>query len=208
MPVSVDHLSPAEREELLRAARRTLEEYLVNQRTPSIEAKAPRLLEPRGAFVTLHRGRQLRGCIGTFEATNPLLDTVQRMAIAAATTDPRFPAVTADELSDLWLEISALTPLRRATADEIEVGVHGIYVTRGYFRGVLLPQVATEHGWDRQTFLEHTCMKAGLPPSAWREPDLRIEIFSADVFGERDGATSEGDGEDDLPDEDEGDSEG
>jgi uncharacterized protein len=181
---SEQSLSPDDKQQLLQAARRTLEEFLSTHRTPSIEAASPRLIEPRGAFVTLHRGHKLRGCIGTFEAAGPLIDTVQRMAVAAATSDPRFPSVTREELEEIHLEISALTPLRSASADEVEVGVHGIYITRGFYRGVLLPQVATEHHWDRETFLDHTCIKAGLPPAAWREPDTKIELFSAEVFGE------------------------
>ncbi len=177
-------LTSGERTELLRAARRTLEEYLTSHRAPTIETASPALLEPRGAFVTLHTGKHLRGCIGTFEASDPLLDTVQRMAIAAATNDPRFPRVEAEELPALHLEISALSALRPARAEDVKVGVHGIYITRGFNRGVLLPQVATENNWDRDTFLDHTCMKAGLHPGAWREPDTKIELFSAEVFGE------------------------
>lgn len=179
-----DPLDPDARRELLRVARRTLEEYLVSRRTPVIDAASSPLTEKRGAFVTLHKGRNLRGCIGTFEASAPLLDTVQRMAVAAATSDPRFPPVDLDELGELHIEISALSPLRRAAADEVEVGVHGIYITRGFRRGVLLPQVATENGWDRETFLEHTCLKAGLDRDAWKDPDARIELFTAEVFGE------------------------
>lgn len=178
-------LSQADREELLRIARRTLEVFLESGKTPSIETESDHLLEARGAFVTLHKGAQLRGCIGTFEASDPLLDIVQRMSVAAATKDPRFPTVLEDELSSIWFEISALTPLRQARADEVEVGKHGVYVTRGFSRGVLLPQVATEHSWDRETFLEHTCLKAHLPADAWRDPETTIEIFSAEVFGEQ-----------------------
>jgi AmmeMemoRadiSam system protein A len=177
-------LTGEEQAELLRIARRTLEEYLSSRTKPVIETEMSGLFEKRGAFVTLHRGKQLRGCIGTFEATDPLLDTIQRMAVAAATTDPRFPTVTADELPDLHIEISALTPLREAQGDEVEVGKHGVYITRGFRRGVLLPQVATENGWDRETFLAHTCIKAGLDRDAWKEPDTRIEVFTADVFAE------------------------
>jgi hypothetical protein len=180
----MEALRGEERTELLRIARRTLEEFLSTRKTPVIETEMTGLFEKRGAFVTLHRGKQLRGCIGTFEATDPLLDTVQRMAVAAATTDPRFPAVNAEELPELQLEISALTPLREATADEVEVGRHGIYITRGFRRGVLLPQVATENGWDRESFLAHTCIKAGLDRDAWRDPETRIEVFTAEVFGE------------------------
>jgi AmmeMemoRadiSam system protein A len=177
-------LSEAEQKELLGAARRTLEVYLTNSQTPSIETSSSALLERRGAFVTLHKASQLRGCIGTFEEKDPLIDTVQRMAVAAATTDPRFPPVKTDELSSLEIEISALTPLREAAPEEIQVGVHGIYITRGLQRGVLLPQVATENRWDRETFLEHTCLKAGLPTDAWKETGTQIEIFSAEVFSE------------------------
>lgn len=177
-------LNPDERAELLRIARRTLEEFLPHRRRPVVETASAALLERRGAFVTLHSGRALRGCIGTFEASDPLIDTVQRMAIAAATSDPRFPPLSADELDQVCLEISALSPLRRGNAEEVEVGRHGIYITRGIFRGVLLPQVATEHGWDRQLFLEHTCIKAGLPPDAWQDGETRIELFTAEVFGE------------------------
>lgn len=180
-------LSESEQQELLRAARRTLEVFIATRQRPSIETSANALLEPRGAFVTLHKGTGLRGCIGTFEARDPLIDTVQRMAVAAATTDPRFPPVEAHELPELDIEVSALTPLAEADPEQIRVGVHGIYITRGAQRGVLLPQVATEHGWDRETFLEHTCLKAGLPPSTWKEAGTRIEIFSAEVFGEKQG---------------------
>jgi AmmeMemoRadiSam system protein A len=178
------HLTHEEQRELLRAARRTLEEVLAHHRVPVIEVASGHLLDKRGAFVTLHQAGQLRGCIGTFEADDSLINTVQRMAVAAATTDPRFPPVEAKELPDLDLEISALTPLRRGTADEVVLGVHGIYITRGIFRGVLLPQVATEHGWDRRTFLEHTCLKAGLRRDAWRDPETKIDLFTAEVFGE------------------------
>ncbi len=177
-------ITSEERLELLRAVRITLEEYIKHHRTPVIEAKSPALLQPCGAFVTLHIYRKLRGCIGTFTSSDPLLDTVQRMAIAAATTDSRFPQVQPEELPALQFEISVLSPLSKATPEEIQVGVHGLYITKGYHRGVLLPQVATENGWDRQTFLEHTCLKAGLAPSAWQDPETRIEIFSAEVFGD------------------------
>jgi AmmeMemoRadiSam system protein A len=178
-------LQENERQELLRVARLTLELYLQHHQTLQIDAVSDGLLEHRGAFVTLHKkDRQLRGCIGTFESRAPLITTVQRMAIAAATTDPRFPAVRLAELVDLHFEISALTPLRRAKSEEIIVGEHGIFITNGYQRGVLLPQVATENGWNRQTFLEHTCLKAGLPSQAWKETETVIEIFSAEVFGE------------------------
>jgi len=184
----------AQQAELLRIARRSLELYFESGRRPEVETADPALQQPRGAFVTLHRvvppaPPALRGCIGTFEARESLNATVTRMAIAAATTDPRFPPVSAEELPQLSIEISVLSPRRQAAAGDVEVGRHGIYISAGARRGVLLPQVAVEHGWDRATFLDHTCRKAGLPPDAWRSrDDLRIEVFTADVFGERERA--------------------
>ena len=177
-------LSRDEKLTLLAAARRTIEGYLASGQRPALEATTERLREEAGAFVTLHQGENLRGCIGSFTGEGPLLQTVQQMAVAAATRDPRFPSVTADEVPALTLEISVLSPLRVGTADEVEVGLHGIFITRGYHRGVLLPQVATEHGWDRETFLDHTCLKAGLPPGTWKDHETTIELFTAEVFGE------------------------
>jgi len=105
------------------------------------------------------------------------------MAAAAAFQDPRFPPVTKKELKDLDIEISVLTPFEQITdVNKIEVGKHGIYMERGFYSGLLLPQVATEYGWGRETFLEHTCRKAGLPPDAWKDKETRIYIFSADIF--------------------------
>jgi len=180
-------LTPEECEALLRMARDTLQEHLTRS-TQTGRGAGPdpggRLLEHRGAFVTLHRGSSLRGCIGTFEATEPVLETVRRMAVAAATSDPRFPPVTAKELPRIQIEISVLSPLHEVTADEVQVGDHGIYITQGLRRGVLLPQVATQNHWDRETFLAHTCIKAGLDVEAWKEPATRIEVFTAQVFSE------------------------
>ena len=183
---SAHKLTNQERELLLQTARRTLEEHLRHGRKLATEAASPALQRPRGAFVTLRKAGQLRGCIGTFEAEGPLLQTVQRMAVSAATSDPRFPTVRDDELAELELEISVLSPLQKVSAEEIMVGVHGVFITRGFHRGVLLPQVATENNWDRETFLDHTCIKAGLPSASWREPGVTIEAFSAEVFGEED----------------------
>ena len=144
---------------------------------------APVLKENRGAFVTITKNGQLRGCIGYIEGRGPLHKTIEEMAEAAAFRDPRFRPVTEKELPDLEFEISVLTPLRRLTdVNEIEVGKHGIYIKKGWNSGLLLPQVATEYGWDRQTFLEHTCQKAGLPSNAWKDKNAEIYIFSADIF--------------------------
>lgn len=158
----------------------------------------PELMRPAGVFVTLHVRRpghplELRGCIGTFEASAPLVNNVSQMAIAAATRDPRFPPVSVAELDQIVIEISVLSPRRRVRPEQIEVGRHGIYITRGAQRGVLLPQVAVEHGWDAATFLDHTCLKAGLPPGSWREdPSVEIEVFSAEILSEDPDAVDRG----------------
>jgi AmmeMemoRadiSam system protein A len=141
------------------------------------------LSEKRGAFVTLKTHGQLRGCIGHIQAIKPLSQTVIDMAQAAAFQDPRFPPLSRQELKDLSIEISALTPFRPIKSiQEIQVGKHGLYIERGYHSGLLLPQVAEEYGWDTQTFLEHTCQKAGLPKDAWKDSNTKIQIFSAEIF--------------------------
>lgn len=144
--------------------------------------------EPRGAFVTLTtRSGDLRGCIGHILPLLPLDETVAGMAVAAALEDPRFPPVRPQELPSLSIEISALTvPRPAASAEAVEVGRHGLIVTRGPCRGLLLPQVPAESGWNREEFLRHTCRKAGLPPEAWREPGTKLEVFEAEVWGEED----------------------
>jgi AmmeMemoRadiSam system protein A len=118
------------------------------------------------------------------DSREPLLATVTRVAVAAATADGRFDPVSPEELDDLTLEVSALGPLREVHPPEIEVGQHGLLLRRGERHGVLLPQVAVEHGWDRDTFLDRACGKAGLPAGAWREPGVQILAFTAEVFGE------------------------
>lgn len=191
-------LTPVQCRELLAIARRSIEVLLEQGRLPVFERVPEGLDRPGGAFVSLHRRApepgqpRLRGCIGTFEAEDPLADTVSRMAAAAATQDPRFPAVAAEELEGLEIEISVLSPRRVVGADEVQVGRDGVYVTRGAQRGVLLPQVATEAGWDREAFLAHTCQKAGLAADAWRDAATTIEVFTAQVFGERESALKEG----------------
>lgn len=168
-------------------ARQSIDEYVTKGSVPSFNVTEERLKGKQGAFVTITKKGQLRGCIGNFVSENSLHQTVQDMAIAAATQDPRFPPLSRKELKSIELEISVLSPLREIKdINEIKVGVHGIYLTKGIYRGVLLPQVATEYGWDRKTFLEHTCLKAGLPTDAWKEENAKIEVFSAQVFGEKD----------------------
>ncbi|RLB58246.1 MAG: AMMECR1 domain-containing protein [Deltaproteobacteria bacterium] len=182
-----EKLTPAERRRLLQVARQTIAQQLTQGRFEQVEADSPGLSRPGGAFVTLHLQGQLRGCIGTFTSEQPLVYTVQEMAVSAAQRDPRFPPLRPEELDAVDLEISVLSPLRQIDDPQlVEVGRHGIYITRGFHSGVLLPQVATEYGWDRETFLDHTCLKAGLPPGCWREAGTRIEVFEAEVFGEKD----------------------
>lgn len=179
-------LSDGDRRFLLRLARNTIEERL-GQDAPPLERPASSVLdEKRGGFVTLKKNGRLRGCIGYIAAVKPLEETIGEMALAAAFDDYRFPALTADEIDDLEIEISVLSPVVEIDDPSvIEVGVHGIILTRGSRRGLLLPQVAVEWGWDRERFLDQTCLKAGLEPGAWRKDDTVIEIFSADVFSER-----------------------
>lgn len=176
------------RAQLLAWARFVIEHHLARGGVPPVPVSEldPGLMQTCGAFVTLHSGPRLRGCIGTFEATAPLAEAVRDMAVAAATRDPRFPSVTVTELPDLRLEISVLSPRWTVTdpLTELRVGEHGIYITKGWHRGVLLPQVATDNGWDLDTFLQHTCLKAGLGTDAWRAPDAQVQGFSAQVFGE------------------------
>jgi AmmeMemoRadiSam system protein A len=180
-------LNEQEKIELLRMARSTLEAYLREGRFPAAEPSQPQLREKGGAFVTLERFGELRGCIGHLAADKPLFLTVQEMAIEAATGDPRFPAVTADELPDLEIEISVLADFRKiGDISEIKAGEHGLIVGDGRRRGLLLPQVATREGWDVLTFLSATCRKAGLPMDAWRKGGLVIETFTAEVFSEND----------------------
>ena len=152
-------------------------------RLPALETVPRSLCEPRGAFVSLHRQGQLRGCIGYLEAVKPLGQTVREMAAAAAFHDPRFRPLGKEELADLEVEISVLSPMRLIkNIDEIQVGTHGLYIVQGPCRGLLLPQVATEYKWDRLTFLQQTCGKAGLPPDAWKDPDTKIYLFTAEIF--------------------------
>jgi AmmeMemoRadiSam system protein A len=178
-------LKLAEKRELIEIARDSIESMVM--RTPRRYAGKPngRLAEPGAAFVTLHMNDVLRGCIGTLEAAEPLYRAVASAAASAATRDPRFEAVTPEELARIKLEISVLTPRQRVTdVNEIVPGVHGLVVRMGMRAGLLLPQVATEYGWGREEFLANTCRKAGLPSDAWREPSCVIEAFSAEVFAE------------------------
>ena len=176
-------LSEQDKQTLRELARQSIAAALQGQPRPALKDLSPVLLELRGAFVTLHLRGCLRGCIGFIEAVKPLAETIQEMAVAAAFGDPRFPPLTDEEFRDIEIEISVLSPLRRIKSiDEIQVGVHGLYLRQGARRGLLLPQVATEYNWDRETFLQQTCAKASLPPLAWKDPQTEIYLFSAEVF--------------------------
>jgi len=181
-----------EKIQLLRIARQSVEAAVRGKSLPEFKVTAARLKEKRGAFVTLTEAGELRGCIGHIVGTEPLWKCVSEMSVAAALQDPRFSPVKPAELGQIEIEISALTPLRRISDPaEIQVGRDGIYIEKGYYHGLLLPQVATDYGWDRNEFLENTCLKAGLPRGAWREGAV-IQIFSAQIFNEAGMATRDG----------------
>jgi AmmeMemoRadiSam system protein A len=172
---------------LLKLARETILASIVGKEQPRLDYSDKIFLEERGAFVTLHKKQKLRGCIGFVKGFKPLLNTIQEMAKAAAFRDPRFSPVQADEVGDLEIEISVLSPLKIIDdVKEIKVGVHGILLENQIHSGLLLPQVATEYGWDHIQFLQQTCIKAGLPRDDWKEPNTIIKTFSADVFSEKD----------------------
>jgi AmmeMemoRadiSam system protein A len=177
-------LTGAERQALLRAARESIAGHF-HARRPVRPAPTGALAEHRGAFVTLHGADgELRGCVGLMRSDRPLLETVARMAVAAAIEDGRFEPVTEAELDRLSIEVSALSPLEPIRPEDVEVGRHGLHIGHGGRRGVLLPQVPGEHGWDRDTFLVHTCRKAGLSDDAWKKPGVELLAFTADVFRE------------------------
>ena len=176
-------LSEQDKKSLHQIAKTVIENRVRGKTVPDFKVDSAILKENRGAFVTINKKGQLRGCIGYIEGRGPLHKTIEEMAEAAAFHDPRFTPVTDRELPDLEIEVSVLTPLRKITdVREIEVGKHGIYIRKGWLSGLLLPQVATEYGWDRQTFLEHTCQKAGLASNAWKDKETEIYTFSADIF--------------------------
>lgn len=178
-----NYLTEGEKRELLAIARRAASSYVEEGKVPEERPASPKLADPGAAFVTLTRRGRLRGCIGYTEAASSLCRTVQECVVAAATEDPRFSPVKPGEISEIRIEISVLTPLVPIRPEEVEVGIHGLMVRKGARRGLLLPQVATEHGWDRKAFLSNTCLKAGLPADEW-EKGAQLYSFTAEVFGE------------------------
>ena len=178
-------LNDSDKRILLTLARKTLEAHLSKSIPPDLSVPSTALTEQLGAFVSLHEREDLRGCIGQIYPDRELYKIVQHCVLSAALNDPRFMPVTPEELPDLEIEISVLSPLHRIqNIEEIEVGRHGLYMVRGNHGGLLLPQVATEYRWNRIEFLEHTCNKSGLPKSAWRDPQTVIYVFEAEVFSE------------------------
>lgn len=185
--VPLPELTEPERAELFSIARAAVRAAVMGLPAPEFEiAESEILRRPAAVFVTLKESGRLRGCIGSTAARSPLWKAVAKAAVSAALQDPRFPPVSAAELDALKYEISILSPLRAIeSADEIEIGRDGLLVELHGYRGLLLPQVAVEHGWDRRTFLQQTCVKAGLSPEAWRDPDISLWTFSALVLEER-----------------------
>ncbi|HYL11343.1 MAG TPA: AmmeMemoRadiSam system protein A [Candidatus Acidoferrales bacterium] len=180
-------MSPLPRDDqrtLLELARRAISESLSRLPPFDVPTVSVSLDRPAGAFVTLYREGQLRGCIGRIEAVERLVKTVVDCAVGAAFHDPRFTPVVAEELSLLLIEISVLSPATPIRPEAVEVGLHGLVISREPFRGVLLPKVAAERGWTSQRFLEETCRKAGLPPDAWRNPETECLSFTNEVFSE------------------------
>ena len=172
--------------EALVAVRETLEHILAGKKKPKLSLSDPKFEEKSGIFVTLKKAGALRGCIGFVKGVEPLKYAIQDMAIAAATQDPRFSPVKLDELKDIDIEISVLTPMVPvADFAEIEIGKDGLMLICGPHSGLLLPQVATEWNWDTEEFLNNLCLKAGLPPGAHTYPEARLLKFSAEVFGEK-----------------------
>ena len=183
-PVTLQ-LTESDQQVLLQIARNAVRAYL-DGRKPAVPEDPPGMLsEIRGVFVSLHQDHRLRGCIGNIYPASPLYRSAAECAIAAAVGDPRFMPLTSAELHTVEFEISVMSPLERVLdIREINIGTHGLLVTKQNARGLLLPQVATAYGWDRERFLQETCRKAGLRPDDWKQ-DVAIQSFSALVFSEK-----------------------
>lgn len=180
-----EKLNAADKKLLLQLAREAITAAVQTGKASVQQVAEPRLSSAKGCFVTIKRQGALRGCIGNFSSDKPLYQLVQEMAASAAIRDPRFYPMKEEDLGDFSLEISVLSPLRKIESpDEVVVGEHGLYLEKNFARGVLLPQVAVEHGWDRETFLSQTALKAGLKRDDWKE-GADIYVFNAEVFAEQ-----------------------
>ena len=182
---SLMHLNDQNKRALLQLARESILSAVHHQQHTPTKHESTVFQEPAGAFVTLRSHSELRGCIGYIEPKLPLIQTVEEVAAKAALEDPRFLPLTDDELSQVDIEISVLSPLQKVNkVEDIEVGKHGLVVDAGFTRGLLLPQVGAENHWDRETFIRHTAVKAGLDPEAWNHPSVQLFSFTVDKFSE------------------------
>lgn len=179
-------LSNNEKKILLSIARRAVEAVVRDERYSPDDPGYDNLREKMGAFVTLHENSELRGCIGYIESHSPLFQTVAEVAAKSAVADPRFNPVREDEVEKLDIEISILSkPQLVKDISEIKVGRDGLIMERGFYRGLLLPQVAVENGWTREEFLQYTCLKAGMHTDCYKDPETKIYSFTALVFSEK-----------------------
>lgn len=182
--LDLEPLSSAERRDLLWLARLSIRAAFEPDVSPPPITLTRLLIEPTAAFVTLHNDGRLRGCVGTVTPDQPLHETVARLARSAAFDDPRFPALAAAEVPAIEIEISRLSRMVPAAADAVQPGTHGVCLSYDSQRALFLPQVATMHGWDRETLLNELCRKAFLPSNAWRRPGCELLVFVAEVFCE------------------------
>jgi AmmeMemoRadiSam system protein A len=186
----MSRLSSDDWQALVEISRRAIRSAILEKSIPEFPPFPPALCEHRGAFVSLYSRGKLRGCVGQVENPGPLADVVARSAINAALHDSRFSPIGPEEFAGLEIEISVLTIPKRISPEAIVAGIHGVLVERGSFRGLLLPQVATERNWSGQRLLEETCEKAGLPRDAWRDPATEVFGFTAEVFSEKKARTA------------------
>ena len=185
--ISLPALTAVERRALLWLARTSIRTALGDPVSAVPIELTPALLEPAAAFVSLHQENRLRGCVGTVTPDKPLHETVAHMALCAAFEDPRFTPMSAAELPAVDIEISRLSEMVPTRAEQVRPGLHGVCVARGERRAVFLPQVASQHQWDRETLLDELCRKALLPADAWRQSECSLMVFLAEVFGEGEG---------------------
>ncbi len=181
----MERLTIKEGKELILLVRKVIEIELFGSSNKSPKLEAPIFFEKRGVFVTIHINGVLRGCIGTIEAINPIIEAVNKMAYSSAFNDPRFSPLSKDEYSDVDIEISIMSEPKEGKPEDIVIGRHGIIISHKYNKGLLLPQVAIENNWDKYAFLNYTCLKASLPKDMWKR-GAEIELFEAEVFTEKD----------------------
>ncbi len=195
-PIYPSELSLEDGVYLVRLARRSVEHYFEKGEVLKPSDAPEKLMRPGAAFVTIevyedYRHRSLRGCIGFIEPRDPLAETVARVAVESAVSDPRFPPMSSAELDNVTFEVSVLSPLipMPRTPEErlrsVRIGRDGLVAAKGIYRGLLLPQVPVEYGWDPETFLSETCLKAGMPPHCWLDPDVEFYRYEARVFREK-----------------------